>query len=162
MTIARRFVISLIFLILILILVPSVSSAQNVDNQKNRKIWNVISYGTVITNVVLDTVHSARAENKKVAFERQGIAVGSTILASELVKHFVHETRPDGSDNKSLWSEHTGIAGASSGYNYSIGFSLTGATGLGRVKGKRHFVHDVVIGGLVGSGIRIATERFIK
>lgn len=109
------------------------------------------SWATAITNVTFDTVHSFRAPNKREALTKQGVRLGLTIGTSELIKRIVHKTRPDGSDDKSFWSEHSAIAAASQGWNYYVGGSLTFGTMAGRVEAKRHYKLDVGVGASVGT-----------
>lgn len=109
------------------------------------------SYLTVGLNVAFDSVHSYRAPNRKDAFTKQGIRLGATIASSELIKLVVHKWRPDHSDRKSFWSEHSAISGASQGWNYYIGGSLTFGTMAGRVEADRHYPLDVAVGAGVGT-----------
>lgn len=115
------------------------------------KLPDVASYITVITNVTFDTIKSIRSDNRKDAFTMQGLRLGATIASSEVIKLIVHKMRPDGSDNKSFWSEHSAIAATSQGWNFYVGGSLTFATMAGRVEAKRHFPLDVTVGAGVGT-----------
>lgn len=131
-------------MILILVLVSSNSYADE------HKTWDIISWTTVGVNVGLDTVHSFRSEDKKKAFIKQGLRLGSTIGESELLKLIIHETRPDGSDNKSFPSEHTSISAASQGWNYKFGVTLTIGTAGGRIAADRHHWWDTLAGAGLG------------
>jgi hypothetical protein len=122
-----------------------------------RKIADIVSYGTVAAQLTFNTIHNWREPDRKKKIIMEGVKTFFTIAASETVKGFIHEDRPDRSDNKSFWSEHSAIAGANMGWNYKIGFSLTFATMSGRVIAKKHHVWDTVFGALAG----MAIDQFI-
>lgn len=112
---------------------------------------DVISYGTVFTQTILNTIHSAKQKDKKKAFTKQGLKLGAVVALSETVKHFVHVERPDGSDNKSFWSEHSAVSAVNHGWNYKYGVILDWSTMTGRVTAEKHRIVDVLTGFLVGS-----------
>lgn len=122
-----------------------------------RKVYDVISYVTAGVQIGADTIHSITSNDKKKEIKQQLIRDGITIGVSELLKRTVHKSRPDGSDNMSFPSEHTSLTAASQGWNFYIGIPLTGVTGFGRVKAKKHYILDV----LVGAGIGSLVERFV-
>jgi membrane-associated phospholipid phosphatase len=82
----------------------------------------------------------------------------STVLVSSL-KYLTHERRPDGSDHASFPSGHAsaaftvaGLAAASARTDSEAALWYLGA-GLiadSRVTLKRHYPHDVIVGGLIG------------
>ena len=143
----------LLFSIVYIILLTSPVYADSDD----KRLADWASYTTVITNVTFDTIHSYRSIDRRKAFTRQGLRLGLTVASSEIIKRIVHKTRPDGSDDKSFWSEHSAIAATSQGWNFYIGGSLTFGTMAGRVEAKRHFPLDVAVGASVGTLI----ERLI-
>lgn len=118
-----------------------------------QKAADWISYGTVIAQLTGDTVHAWQQPDRKHAFLMEGARIGATIAVSELVKHFVHRTRPDGSDQKSFFSEHTALAAASSGWSLQISIPLTFGTGYGRMAANKHHPTDVAVGAAVGGVI---------
>lgn len=123
-----------------------------------RKTADIISYGTVATQITFNTIYNWKEPDKKKALIMQGVKTFFVVASSETIKRFIHEERPDKSDNFSFWSEHSALAAANMGYNYKIGFSLTLGTMSGRVIAKKHHVWDTIVGSLVG----MAVDEFIK
>lgn len=130
----------------LLLVIPS-----RVNAQDYKKISDVISYGTVTTNIVLDSIHSLKCPDSKVCFRNQAFRLGLTVTLSQIVKKNVHKMRPDGSDDMSFWSEHTAIAAASQGYNFYIGVPISVGTGGLRISAQKHDWIDVSAGFLAGS-----------
>lgn len=114
-----------------------------------------ISDALVGTQLVIDTVHSARATDKRHAFLSQGCRVGLTLGVTEVVKRAVGRERPDGSDHYSFWSGHTAMAMQGAGWRWSIGVPIAVGTGYFRVAARRHYVTDVLAG--AGFGL-LATQ----
>lgn len=79
------------------------------------------------------------------------VAYAATIGTAELMKHFIHERRPDGSDWKSMPSASAASAQAASaylwhryGWEYGVpAFGLALLTGYSRVQAKKHHWYDV-------------------
>lgn len=151
--ILRREVILVSFLLL---LISNNLKAQQTTAQHTN---DIISYGTVYSNIALDTIHSFRSPDKKCAFISEGIKIGSTVLISEILKHFINEERPDGSDNKSFPSEHTAIAASTAGWSIGFGLSLAIGTGVERVTANRHHWYDVLAGGAIGYGVNLTVAK---
>jgi membrane-associated phospholipid phosphatase len=123
-----------------------------------RKIADVISYGTVATQITLNTIYNWKQTDRKKAIVKEVVTNVLIIASSETIKVIVHEDRPDHSDRKSFWSEHTALAAGNMGYCYSVGFSLTLGTATGRIVAKKHHWWDT----LVGAGVGMAVDQFIK
>lgn len=94
------------------------------------------------------------------------IAVGCEVLkfgtangSALVLKYFIHETRPDGSDTQSFPSEHTANAFAATGWNMSISIPLAMAAGELRTAANRHWWRDVGAGALLGLGSRYLVTR---
>lgn len=95
----------------------------------------------------------------------QGLkTAGASFLVAELLKSVVHETRPDGSDNRSFPSAQTAAAFAAAGYfdiRYGqeyhgyvpVMYGLAALTGYARVKAKKHHAQDVIAGAAIGWGM---------
>ena len=135
----------------ILILVLALASPAYADE---KQVWDIISYATAGTNISLDVIHAVKTHQVKRHLIKTGIVIGS----SELIKLLVHEERPDKSDMKSFWSEHTALASVSTGYNKGFGLSFTVLTGTGRVLADKHHWWDVVAGASVG----LVVDHFIN
>lgn len=84
----------------------------------------------------------------------------ATILASQALKHTVHETRPNGSDNKSFPSEHAAVAFSAAqfmqmkgGWEFGVpAYIAATAVGYSRVHSNEHRWKDVVAGAALGIG----------
>ncbi len=95
------------------------------------------------------------------------IQAGGTILASQTIaqglKKAFPETRPDGSDRQSFPSGHTAQAFAAATTIYRRqgkeagipAFALAGLVGVARIKAKKHYWYDVVVGAAIGTGTGI-------
>jgi hypothetical protein len=123
-----------------------------------RKVADIISYGTVATQITFNTVYNWKQTDRKNALVKEVVTDLFIIASSETIKVFVHESRPDKSDNKSFWSEHSALAAGNMRYNYGIGFSLTLGTMSGRVIAKKHHWWDTV----VGAGVGMLVDEIIK
>jgi len=96
------------------------------------------------------------------------LATGSTLVAAELLKHTVHSTRPDGSDNKSFPSGHTAVAFSAVGFmdrrygeqwtqRYGAWtvpalYGVAALSGVARVEANKHHWGDVLAGAAIGYG----------
>lgn len=139
---------------------PNQAQAYNEEYNTNvdeKKVYDIISYVSAGIQIGADTIHSITSNERKKEIKQQLIRDGITIGVSELLKRTVHKERPDGSDNMSFPSEHTSLTAASQGWNFYIGIPLTGVTGFGRVKAKKHYILDVLVGASIGSLV----ERFV-
>ncbi len=85
---------------------------------------------------------------------------GATFATTQILKHTVDRTRPDGSNTQSFPSGHTSASfqGASFihfryGFKYAI-VPYLGAifVGYSRVQADKHYVSDVVAGAVIGAG----------
>jgi len=149
----------LIFLFALLI--PASLSAQStaIDPDlawhNGQKVADIISYATTGTAIGIDIFHAARSDNPKRALARIGIKDGSIIGISELVKAVIHRTRPDKSDNKSFYSEHTALSFSCAGKCLYFGVS----TAYLRTAANKHFLTDVLVGAGVGLGMNAVMEK---
>ena len=116
-----------------------------------RAFANASSYATVGVELGLDTLASWRAEDRGRAFGCQALRYGVTLGGAALLKHVIHETRPDGSDALSFPSEHSWFAGAAAGFNLSVSLPLAFWTAYGRLAANKHHPRDVVAGVLLGA-----------
>ena len=84
----------------------------------------------------------------------------SSIAVAYALKYSVDKERPDGSDNRSLPSNHAGVAFAGAtflqqryGWRYALPAYLVGGyVAWGRVYARRHDVWDVLAGATIGTG----------
>ncbi len=99
-------------------------------------------------------------KNGKNHFLRSVDSVGTTVILTEGLKFIVHEERPDHSDNDSFPSGHASAAFSvatmeSAFHPRQAPFWYAGAALIAgsRVALHRHYIHDVVAGGVLGYGI---------
>ena len=84
----------------------------------------------------------------------------ASVATAYALKYSIKKQRPDGSDNHSFPSNHTGFAfmgatfiGQRYGWKYSIpAYLVSGYTAWGRIHSKRHDFWDVLAGAAIGSG----------
>lgn len=106
-----------------------------------------ISDAAVITNLSLDAWQSLVRTDARTRWNwacRTGLSIG----LAELSKALIHRTRPNGSDRKSFFSEHTALASTSA--HSPLSASLSVVVGWGRQAGGNHFGSDVAVGAGVG------------
>lgn len=138
----------------ILLLAATPARAQETQpfrwTEANRLTAAHISDGLVWAQLTLDTLSSARADDKRRAFLLQGCRLGLTLGVTEIVKRTTHRVRPDGSDAMSFWSGHTATAMQASGWRYSVGVPIAFGAGYFRMAANRHYVTDVLAGAGAG------------
>jgi len=90
---------------------------------------------------------------------RTADALGTSVLLSEGLKLVVHERRPDGSTRDSFPSGHAtaafAVAAMESHYHRSeapLWYLGAAVIGDSRVVLHRHYMHDVIAGGIIGIG----------
>jgi len=120
-----------------------------------KKAADIISYGTVVTQIGLNAVHAWKEPNRKHALVMFGTQIFFIVVTSETVKRFVHEDRPDHSDNLSFWSEHSALGcntslGKGDGWQFNLSIGLAIATPVGRIVAKKHHWWDTAAGCGVG------------
>lgn len=70
------------------------------------------------------------------------------LAITEATKRAVHRTRPDGSDEQSFWSGHTGMTTVNGGRGWRVLIPIN--VGLLRMGADKHYMTDVAIGAAVG------------
>ncbi|MEO8481082.1 MAG: hypothetical protein ABI634_02660 [Acidobacteriota bacterium] len=127
----------------------------------HKKAADWLSTGIVAGAILTPCLNSQRASGLEVrgCLKREGLRIGLAVGAAETAKYFIHRDRPDGSDRKSFFSEHTAIACTAglSSKKELLGLALCGAAGYLRVAGEKHWFTDILVGAGVGFGMsRIA------
>ena len=137
------------------VLVPAICSAQatSIDPKgldwNNTKAANILSNVTIGISIGLDTWDSWKSVDKKRAFIKQGERTIIILGVTEVTKRLTHRTRPDNSDDLSFFSEHTEFA--SMNRRWIISIPLMSSTGYLRIAANKHYLTDVIVGGVVGS-----------
>lgn len=89
-----------------------------------------------------------------------GESLVASVAVSYALKYTVRKERPDGSDNRSFPSNHTGFSFAGAtflqkryGWKWGVpAYLVSGYVAWGRVYAKRHDVWDVLAGAAIGVG----------
>ena len=120
-----------------------------------RRAADWLSTGTVAAAVALPCLE----DRTRGCVKTSALRIGLTVGIAETSKYFIRRERPDKSDRKSFFSEHTALAcvGGLSSKRQAIGAALCAAAGYLRVAADKHWVTDVLVGAGVGFGMsRIA------
>lgn len=121
-----------------------------------RPFADALSYGTLAAEMGAREWHDWRAADRWRAIGCDALRDGIAIAASELLKRWVHEVRPDGSDNLSFPSEHSALAAANAGVSFAVSLPLAFGTTYGRLAANKHHPKDVLAGIAIGVGARFA------
>ena len=89
---------------------------------------------------------------------RAGGSMGAAWSVTEVLKRTVREERPDKSDRRSFPSGHSSQSFAAAGtlhkrYGWKVGLpahAVAAFVATARVKAKKHYVHDVLVGAAIG------------
>ncbi len=152
--------------ILLAITLPSMAAAQStafdrmtppLPTHGERVAADVASYATLATVMALDFKASWEDRNNR-AHAVQMFAVRAFVTWgwAEIAKGLAARTRPDGSDAKSFYSQHTAHAFSTLG-GPRVSFAIPLAVGTGglRIAASKHYLTDV----LVGAGVGALTSR---
>ncbi len=129
---------------------------------EHRDMANGLSYATAGLQLALDTIHSIRGEHRKRDLWRQVCSEGLAHGLTWTSKRFIHQERPDGSDDNAFWSGHTATAAAAAGWRWSVGIPVTIGTGYLRIAAAKHDWIDVAAGAGVGVGSIYLCRAVIK
>ena len=143
-------------------------------------IPNFIFYGRLASTFLFDSFTNSNIDSKSYQniflFKKSLIY---TYVATEVVKNLIKRERPDGSDNRSFFSGHTSTTFAASTFlalefntfynnwdlteknkplrvvfkvvTFSTLYGWAGYVGYSRLKDKKHFLSDVLVGAAAGS-----------
>jgi membrane-associated phospholipid phosphatase len=137
-------------LVALLIAAPVSAESNPLRWASNRKAADWLSTGLVAGNIVGETLASLHAPDRKHALGCQALRTGIALGAAEGTKLLVHRTRPDGSDRKSFFSEHTALATVSTGWRFGVSIPIAMGAGYGRGAADKHYLTDIATGALVG------------
>jgi len=140
-----------LFLLLLCLAAPvSAQETQPLAWDTHRAFADNLSTALDAAQIGLDTIHNWREPERKAALLCEGFRLGVAVGIAEGTKLVVHRTRPDGSDRKSFFSEHSAVAASTSGWRFAIGIPLTGTVGYLRMAAAKHYASDVSVGLAVG------------
>ena len=128
-------------------------------NSQSFSVYHLKDIGTIVRDIgfVAPVVYGVVVYNSVLLFEYSFIALTSCIVA-EILKYIIHEQRPDKSNFNSFPSGHTMLAFLVAHFIflqiskiggiffYLVGFFIAWT----RIYYKKHFIHDVIAGGLLG------------
>lgn len=127
-----------------------------------RQAADVVSWGTVLAAVALDTKASWDNPERGRAFALQGVRLGVTYGAVLIVKQLTHRIRPCapacGIDDpsSSFYSAHTAyVFSTLGGPRLAVSLPLAVSTGGLRIVAGKHWLSDV----LVGAGVGFLTSK---
>lgn len=149
-----------LFLMLLLCMTVSVSFAQD-KSYKGDGIDTYLEYSPYVAVLAMKAAGIDGASSWKRLAVNGGLSFVMTAGVTQLLKHTIHERRPDGTDNHSFPSGHSAIvfAGASIMHKeYSkispwisvAGYGVATFTAIDRVIRHRHEWHDVAAGAAIG------------
>lgn len=141
------------YCVLALVLMLAATSAKAEETPawaKGRSIADWTSTALDAASIGSDTWKAWHAPDRRRALTHEALRYGITVGTSELVKHLVSRTRPDGSDRMSFWSEHTAIASTGRGFGFSVSVPMDLAVGYLRMAADKHYPSDVGVGAAVG------------
>ena len=121
----------------------------------------------VRTGIVAFSIGLPAGKGDWSGLKQNALAVGATGGITGGLKRVSHEQRPDGSDDRSFPSGHTSIsfaaaAGLEKRYGWKLGLPAHMAAafvGIARVKAKKHYLHDVLIGAAIGEAAGLILVR---
>ncbi len=122
---------------------------------RGRTLVDVLSYGTALVPLVLDTRVAWRSDRRGRAVALEGVRLGAVLGVTQILKRAIHRRRPCapacGVDDPlaSFPSAHTAFAfSARGGPRFVLLFGLS--TAAGRVEADKHYLTDVAAGAAVG------------
>lgn len=129
---------------------PARAETQPAAWSQGRAIADWTSTGLVAAQLGADAWSAARSDRPWPAVRCFALRTGVSVAGAELAKHTVSRTRPDGSDRKSFYSEHSALVTASSGWRLELGIPIAIGAGYLRMGAAKHYATDVAIGALAG------------
>ena len=120
----------------------------------HRSIAGQASNALVGVTIAGETWRSFHAPDRSRALGCQVSRLLVTMAAAEIVKTIVHRVRPDQSDSKSFYSEHTALAFSMTSWNVRVSVPIGGSVGYLRMAADKHYATDVLTGAAAGLASR--------
>ena len=158
---------------LLAVLAAPVAQAAPAQPGTDQAMWNAVSAGLAVGLLGVtgsQTLSYGDGKGQMQLFK----TLGAGVLAVELLKHGVRETRPDGTGTDSFPSGQTAFAFAAATFfdiRYGsdhpaavpVMYGLAGLTGVARVVARRHHLQDVIAGGAIGAlGAAAFTSPYMR
>jgi membrane-associated phospholipid phosphatase len=140
----------LVVLLALLAAAPARAEEQPAAWPSHRALADSLSTAFTTMQLTADVVHAWRQPDRWAAVRCSALRIGVALGAAELTKRVVDRTRPDGSDQRSFFSQHTALATAASGWSISAGIPIAFGAGYGRAAANKHYWSDIAVGAAVG------------
>lgn len=123
-------------------------------SHRRRADW--LSSGVVAGAIALPCLEA----RTRACVRASAVRIGITVGIAESAKYFIPRERPDRSDRKSFFSEHTALAcvGGLASKREALGTALCAAAAYLRVAAEKHWLTDVA----VGAGVGLAVSRVAR
>lgn len=118
---------------------------------EHRAIADRIGTYAVYGQIGADVLHDWRSDNRKRAFCESGVSIGLTAGTALALKALITEPRPNGVNNRSMPSLHTGFAVSASSWSFTFGLPIAAVVGESRVWSNWHHDKDVWAGMAIGA-----------
>ncbi len=129
---------------------------------QNRHIADALGTAAVAAQIGADTLTAWRADDRKHALLVEGCSLGMAFGASQLLKTFIHEERPNGADNQSFPSMHASLGTAASWKRFEFSIPIAAFIGLSRSAANAHHLWpDVAAGWAIGAASQAACRAMV-
>lgn len=142
---------SILAIAIVLVFATGVSAQPRIDTGARDALkWShphaadVLSTGVVVGALVAPCAIDRHWD----CLKQEGARVGTALLASMIAKYLLPRERPDGSDNKSFFSQHTSLTCAA--VLNTKAWALCPTVGYLRISADKHWATDTIAGGVVG------------
>ena len=117
-----------------------------------------IGRGLLVVGAIGVPLAAEHPDERWEATLRAGGSIAASWTVTEVLKRTVREERPDKSDRRSFPSGHSSQSFAAAGslhkrYGWKVGIpahAVAAFVATARVKAKKHYVHDVLVGAAIG------------
>lgn len=141
--------------------VAAIALAFAAPAQASRQGWETasdIGRGLLVISAIGVPLAVEPPDDRWAATIRAGGSIGAAWGVTEILKRTVPEERPDKSDRRSFPSGHASQSFAAAGslhkrYGWQVGLpahAVAAFVATARVKAKKHYVHDVLAGAVIG------------
>lgn len=140
-----------LLVLVLLVAAPAAAEDQPAAWRSARGAADWISTGLVGLQLGADAVQAWRQPDRWTAVRCEALRIGVALAAAEVTKRVVARTRPDGSDARSFFSEHTDLATVAAGWRLDVGIPIALHAGYLRAAANKHYWSDIAVGAAVGA-----------